>query len=186
MHLAAHTALQRFVPVAPPCRPSGVDGRVAEAADDQGLAGPDVQDVIAQEDRPRLPARAQGAAAAQAGLDGALGRADAQFLQFIADPLGPPERVLSRHPPEQGDGLRRERRAAWPRSRFPPPERAKAGAVPAQHRLWLDEEQRLPQVRTRPTSNNMNARSTGVIAGRLTFRRSTSSCWRRIAFSASS
>ncbi len=40
MHVSAHTALQCFVPGALPRRPSGVDGRVAGAADDQGLASP--------------------------------------------------------------------------------------------------------------------------------------------------
>jgi len=115
-----------------------------QVGDRQEIAGPDLVGVVAEEGRPRLPARARGAMAAQVGLDGALRHADAEFAQFAADPLCPPEWVVGRHLPDQGDGLGWERRPARPGAGFPPPERAEPRAVPPQQRLRLDEEEGLP------------------------------------------
>jgi len=100
--------------------------------DREEVAGPDVRGVVAEEGGPRLPARARGAVAAQIGLDRALGHADAELAQFAADALRTPERIVGRHPSDQGDGLRLEWRSARPRARFPPPEGAEPRAMPAQ------------------------------------------------------
>jgi len=116
--------------------------RPEEAVGDrEEIARPAVGDVVAQARRPRLPARARRAVAAQLGLARALRHADAQLAQCAAAPRGTPARVLGRQPPDQGDGLRREGRAVRPRVRSPPPARPEPGAVPAQQGLGPDEEQ---------------------------------------------
>ncbi len=93
--------------------------------------------------RPGLPARPRRAVATQIGPDRALRHADAELAQCAPDPLGTPARVLGRQPPDQGDGLRREGRAARPRVRSPPPACLEPRAVPAQQGRGLDEEQGL-------------------------------------------
>ena len=110
-------------------RPAGAVG------DGEEIAGPDVRGVVAQECRPRLPARLRRGGTAQGALDGALGDAEPQLPQRAADARGTPARVLARHAAKQGDGRRRERWPARPRARLPPP---------AQQRVGLDEEQGLP------------------------------------------
>ena len=85
--------------------------------DREAVAGPDVRGVIAQERRPGLPARARGTRSAQVGLDRPLGDTELRLPQLAADPLGAPQRIVGRQPPDQGDGLGRERRATrlcWP------------------------------------------------------------------------
>jgi hypothetical protein len=115
----------------------------------QEVAGPDLGGVVAQEGRPRLPARPRGARTGQVGLDRALGHADAEIAQLAANPLGPPARVLGRQPPDQGDSVRGEGRASWPGARLPPPERAESRPMPAQQRLRPDDQQG-PPPRTDP------------------------------------
>jgi len=85
-----------------------------QVRDREDVARPDLVGVVAQERRPRLPARARRAVAAQLGLDGALGHAGADLPELATDPLGTPARVLGRQPAAQRDRLRRERRAARP------------------------------------------------------------------------
>ncbi len=87
-----------------------------EVGDREGVAGPDPVGVVAQEGRPGLARRARGAVAAQGGLDGARGDADVQLQEFAPDALRAPQRVFTSEPSDQGDGLRRERRAARPRA----------------------------------------------------------------------
>ncbi len=89
--------------------------------DREEVARPAVRGVVAEEGGPRLPARARGAVAAQLGLDGALGHADAGLPERATAPLGTPARVLGRHAPDRDDRLGGERRAARPRARLPPP-----------------------------------------------------------------
>ncbi len=115
-----------------------------EVGDQQEVAGPDLVGVVPEEGRPRLPARARGLVTAQVGLEGALGDGHPQLQEFAADALGTPERVVGRQQPDQGDRLRRERRASRPRARLAPPERAETRAMSAQQGLGLDEEQGLP------------------------------------------
>ncbi len=162
--------------------------RPEEAVGDrEEVARPAVGDVVAQERRPRLPARARRAVAAQLGLARALRHADAQLAQCAAAPRGTPARVLGRQPPDQGDGLRREGRAVRPRVRSPPPARPEPGAVPAQQGLGLDEEQgrapgadpageehqerpiRWPHVRTfdAPTQHEQSLAQEGVLGEQL-------------------
>jgi len=43
-------------------------------------------------------------------LDRTLGDADAELEQFTANPLGTPERVIARHPLDQGDRALRDAR----------------------------------------------------------------------------
>ena len=117
---------------------------VAQVGDVEEIAGPDVLGVIAQEGAPRLPSRERGTGAAQVGLDGALGHVDAQLAELAPDPLGTPEWILGCHSPDQGDRFRRERRAARPWARLPPPKCPEARAMPAQQRLRLDDEKDPP------------------------------------------
>jgi len=122
----------------------GEQGSEGQIRDWQEVARPDVTGVVAQERRPGLPPRARGNGTAQVGLDGPLRHPDTELQELAAYPFGTPERILGRQPPDQGDGLRRERRAARPRARLPSPERAEARVVPAQQRLRLDDEEGLP------------------------------------------
>jgi len=115
-----------------------------QVRDREDVARPAVGGVVAEEGGPRLPARARGAVAAPIGLAGALGRADAHLAELTAAALRAPERILGGHLADQGDGLRRQRRAARPRARLPSPARPEARAVPPQQRLRPDEEQGLP------------------------------------------
>ena len=87
-----------------------------EVGDREEVAGPGFCGVAAQEGGPGLPARPRYPVTTQVCLDGALGHEDAELPQLAADPLGPPERVLGRHPSDEGDRLRRQRRATWPRA----------------------------------------------------------------------
>ena len=91
-------------------RPAG------QVGDGEESAGPACLSVVAPERRPRLPVRARCGDAAQIGLDRALGNAQAQLPQRAAAALGTPARVVGRQPPDQGDGVRRERRAARPQA----------------------------------------------------------------------
>ncbi len=110
----------------------------------QGVAGQGRARRVAQEGHPGLAPWSGRARCPQVHLDGALGHADTKLAEFAPDPLDTPEGVLRRHLPDQGDGPGGEQQASRPRARLPPPERAEPGAMPAQQRLRLDEEQCLP------------------------------------------
>jgi hypothetical protein len=122
----------------------GVERAEEEIRHREEVAGPDVRGVIAQEGRPRLPARPRGTGDGQIGLDGALGDVEPQRPQLAADPLGTPARVLAGHATNRGDGLRRERRTPRPGARLPSPERAEPRAAPAQQRVGLHDEEGVP------------------------------------------
>jgi len=81
---------------------------------------------------------------AHVALDGGFGDVDVQLEQFTSNPFGTPGAISGSHFADQRDRfvryLRLGRRC---RSRFPAPEQAKALAMPAQHGLGLDDQQRL-------------------------------------------
>jgi len=160
--------------------------RPEEAVGDrEEVARPAVGDVVAQERRPRLPARARRAVAAQLGLARALRHADAQLAQCAAAPRGTPARVLGRQPPDQGDGLRREGRSGPGCDRRRQRARNQARCRRSRVSGWM-RSRAARQARTRPARSTRSARSACLTSGRLTLRRSTSSRWRRRACSASS
>ena len=79
---------------------------------------------------------------AQVGLDGALRHADHELAQFAEHLLRAAERVVVRHLPNQGNGLRPERRSAWAGARLATLWRAEARAMPLLQRLRSHDEQR--------------------------------------------
>src|ERR1700674_844220 len=57
--------------------------------------------------------------------------------QLIGNALLAPQRILARHTPNELPQLKRNGRPA--RSRFVTPEQSPAGSMPANHRMWLND-----------------------------------------------
>jgi hypothetical protein len=78
--------------------------------------------------------------------EGPFGDGEAQHFQFAMDPRCAPERIGSRHPPDQPanrDGGRGPPRTTVMGSRQSPPESAKSFSLPAGHSVGLDRDQRV-------------------------------------------
>ena len=81
-------------------------GRKNRSVTGKRVAGPDLSGVVAQEGRPRLASWLVCTNSPHVLLNGALADPKAQFQQFTTDPFSPPESILRRHLPDQGDGFR--------------------------------------------------------------------------------
>jgi hypothetical protein len=79
-------------------------------------------------------------------LDHVLGDARLRDLkpeleQFAMDARRAPKRVLDAHSPDQSAQLRADLRAPSPQARFPAPVAAKAGPMPANYGLRLNDDE---------------------------------------------
>jgi len=125
--------------------------------------------VVAQEGRPTLARPLRRAGVAHVLLDGPLGHAEVQLQQLAPDSLRTPEPIRGGHRPDQRDRLLRHLRATrpWGGPRLPPPEAAEELAVPAQERLWLHDEDRLPPSPDAARQDHQERPVDGAAAGAL-------------------
>jgi hypothetical protein len=105
------------------------------------VAGPHPFGVVLHEGRPALATAALAANPAHVLLDRSLADLDPELERLAADALGAPQPSPRRHVADQVDGF------AWQRRRLSrpgsaPPEAAKAGAMPTQNGLGLNEGDR--------------------------------------------
>jgi hypothetical protein len=114
-----------------------------EVGELEEIARPGLAAVVAQEGRPPLAGGARWPHTAHVSLDGALADADPQLAQLAADALGAPQPVLARQPLDEIDGLLGDAGPPRPRGRSPAPDEPEAGAVPAQQRRRLDDQEGL-------------------------------------------
>jgi hypothetical protein len=149
--------------------------------EDEEVAGPGLVQVVADEGSPALATLSVEVGRAVL-RDGARGDLVAELGQFGGDDLLTPCRVLAPHPPDEfaeicvdGRTARRERQRQSRRQakRCQPMTVSGFTRRTASRRRWK-----------RPTNAPMIQRSNRRKRGRLIWRRTTMSCWRRIRFSA--
>ena len=108
------------------------------------LAGPDIVRVIPEERAPGLtgwPSRADGA---HVFLNRPLADVDAELEQLAANALGTPETVGRGHRPDEFDGLSADGPAPALPLRPSTPDEHEQVAMPAQERIGLHHEKRVP------------------------------------------
>ena len=110
--------------------------------------------------------------------------ADAERLQLADDAEIAPLGVLSSQTADQLRGMFGKGRTTWSAVRVCPAPLDQR-AVPAQDRLWADEERSPALLRHGAARRATRARSDQVKRGRATCRRSTASWWRSTRISAS-
>jgi hypothetical protein len=81
--------------------------------------------------------------------DAAFRNIEAELQEFAVDPRRPPTPILRRQASDQRPNLLADRRSAGTTSRSPAPVEAKAGAMPADHRLRLHDDQHVRPSRPR-------------------------------------
>ncbi len=140
-----------------------------------------------QERRPSLTRRRLRSQPTQVFLDAAFGDLDPDFEQLAADRFCALEQIVCCHAPDQIDCGLWQARTRLPCLGLPPPKQSKAFAMPAQQRVWLDDQKRLsPVAQPAGAQNNSPTRSPFVNWGRLIWRCKIPSWCRSKAFSAMS
>ncbi len=109
----------------------------------RGVAGPDSFGRMVQEGGPVLSSWPGSAHLSHVFLDRSFADAKTQLEQFAPDPFRPTQAVVPSHFLDQRYGLCGDLWFGSRRSGFVLPEEPKSLAVPAQKRLWLDNEERL-------------------------------------------
>jgi hypothetical protein len=137
--------------------------------------------MIPHECSPGLPTDAFWASLPHILLDGPFTHANIQFEKFATDTLCSAESVVGCHLLNQGNRLGRKLWLSHTRLRFAFPEETKKLPMPAQERLWLDEEEGLF-----PSSDHPCQEHQQKPVCPLNCRRKMMSCCRNSAFSASS
>ncbi len=121
-----------------------VEGLEGQGLDHEEVGGPDRLGMVGKEGAPALAGRSRMATPAIAA-DGAGADHDAEFEQLTADPLGAPERVLSRHGGDQLPNLGAQSRPAKMAVGAPAPVEPPSLAVPANDGLRPNQDEvRLP------------------------------------------
>src|SRR5665647_201993 len=120
----------------------------ANGRDDEQIHGSDVRRVVPQKGAPSLTWRA--ASFAHVLGDARLRDIKPELEEFAVDTWRTPKRILEVHPPDQCTKVRLNLRPASPGARFPTPVAAKAGSVPPNKRLRLDDREDL-QYRREPS-----------------------------------
>jgi hypothetical protein len=114
-----------------------------EIRDLQKITGPYLCRMIAQEDFPALSRGAFWANLLHILLDGPFTHLNIQLEELTSNALRSPESVVRCHLPNQPDGLVREPRLSPTAFRFVLPKHTEELTMPAQQRLWLDDNERL-------------------------------------------
>jgi hypothetical protein len=83
---------------------------------------------------------------------------DAKLEEFAMDPGSASERVGEAHVADQLTDFERDLRSAYSRARFPSPEQAKPGPMPADDRLRLDDRQGVQNTGCKPMANTRRSK----------------------------
>src|ERR1019366_9156512 len=126
----------------------GIEQVEANGRNDEQVHGSDVRRVVAQKGAPPLTWRSTP-------LDHVLGDArrrdiEPELEQFAVDTRRTPKRILHAHLPDQRAEVRLDLRSPSRSARFPTPVAAKAGTMPPNERLRLDDREDL-QNRRKPS-----------------------------------
>src|ERR1022692_193310 len=160
-----------------------VEDAESRGDEDEEVTGPGLVQVVADERSPALATLSVEVGRAVL-RDGARGDLVAELGQFGGDDLLTPGGVLAPHPPYKFAEICINGGTARWTVGAPAPEEAPGGTVPADDGLGFTSNTTSMRRWKRPAKAPMSQRSNRRKRGRLIWRRTTMSCWRRSRFSA--